>query len=113
MHELGIMFHVVKKVEEIVRENGLTEVEALVLQIGELSPVVPQYIRTCYPAAVDGTILQNTRLEIEMLPANARCRSCGCVYNLIERRKICPSCGSEEFELLCGREFNIKEIRAC
>jgi len=112
MHELGIMFHVVKKVEAIVRENRLTEVEALVLQIGELSPVVPHYIRACYPAAVDGTIMQNTRLEIETLPANARCKSCGQVYNLIEQRKVCPSCGAEEFEILCGREFNIKEIRA-
>lgn len=112
MHELGIMFHIINKVEGIARENQLAEIEALVLQVGELSSVVPQYIRACYPAAVYGTILENTVLEIEMLPANALCQSCKQVYNVVEHRRICPSCGSEEFELLCGREFNIKEIRA-
>ena len=112
MHELGIMFHVVKKVEDIARQNKLTQIEALVLQIGELASVVPQYIRACYPAAVDGTLLEHTQLEIEMLPANGLCSSCKKVYNVLEQHKTCPSCGSQDYELLSGREFNIKEVRA-
>lgn len=111
MHELGIMFHIVRKVEGIARENRLTTIDTLVLQIGELASVVPQYIRACYPAAVDGTMLEDTALEIEMLPANGRCHSCGKVYSVVEHR-TCPHCGESGYELLCGREFNIKEIRA-
>lgn len=112
MHELGIMFHVVKKVEAVARENGLTKIEALVLQVGELASVVPQYIHACYPAAVDGTLLESTRLEIETLPANGLCQGCKKVYNVVENRRKCPFCGSGDFELISGREFNIKEIRA-
>lgn len=66
MHELGIMIEIVKTVEEVARANRVTRVDALVLQIGRQAPVVPAYIRSCFPAAVDGTLLADARLEIEM-----------------------------------------------
>lgn len=80
MHELGIMYHIVKQVVRIVKENDVEEVEAIVLQVGEQSLVIPKYLHACFPAAVDGTVLENTKLEIEMIS---------------------------------GREFFLKEIRAC
>ena len=113
MHELGIMINVVQSVEKFARENGVTKIDILVLQVGELSPVVPQYIEAVYPAAVDGTLLQETELKIEILPGNALCKGCGKVYNLLQNRKGCPHCGGNEHEVLSGKEFMIKEIVAC
>jgi hydrogenase nickel incorporation protein HypA/HybF len=113
MHELGIMINVVETVEDIAKENGLTQIEKLVLQIGELSSVIPRFAEACYPAAIDGTMLKNTKLEIEVLPGNCLCSNCKEVFNLIANNKICPNCQSEEWELLSGREFMIKEIVAC
>jgi hydrogenase nickel incorporation protein HypA/HybF len=104
---------VVKSVEEFAAANGVTRIEKLVLQIGELSAMIPKYIEACYPAAADGTMLQDTVLEIEILPGNALCKGCGKVYNLLENRSGCPACGSEARELLGGKEFMIKEIVAC
>lgn len=112
MHELGIMFHIVKTVLEIVEENELTEVEAIVLEVGALSTVVPKYLFDCFPAACSGTMLEHTVLEIEELVANGKCKSCGSVYNVVETRKLCPLCGEMQYELLSGTEFNIKELRA-
>ena len=66
MHELGIMFNIVERVLEVVKANELTEVEAIVLTAGEQSGVVPQYLHSCYPAAVDGTMLEKTLLEVEL-----------------------------------------------
>ncbi|WP_304223284.1 hydrogenase maturation nickel metallochaperone HypA [Gracilinema caldarium] len=68
MHELGIMMHIVETVETFAKEQGVNQIKTLVLQVGEESPVVPQYLRVCYPAAVDGTTLQDTELEIETIP---------------------------------------------
>jgi len=113
MHELGIMINVVQTVENFAMENGITEIDTLVLQIGELSSVIPRFAQACYPAAADGTMLENTKLEIEILPANCMCNSCSKVFNYLEHRGICPHCQGEDWELLCGREFNIKEIVAC
>lgn len=112
MHELGVVINVVETVENFARENGLTKIDTLVLQIGELSSMIPKYIEACYPAAVEGTLLQDTKLKIEILPGNAMCKKCSKVFNLIENDGRCPSCESKDFELLCGKEFMIKEIIA-
>lgn len=113
MHEVGVMIEVIKTVENFARKNNLTKIDTLVLQIGELSSIIPRYIEACYPAAVDGTMLQDTKLEIEILPGNGICRKCSKVFNLIENDNICPKCGSKDWEILCGKEFMIKEIVAC
>ncbi|MGF7145587.1 hydrogenase nickel incorporation protein HypA/HybF [Anaerotaenia torta] len=113
MHELGIMYHIVEQVLKVAESNRLSEVEAIVLQVGEMSSVVPRYLHACFPAAVDGTVLENTKLEIEILAANGICRNCRKVYPLLEHARVCPECRSEEFEIISGREFYLKEIRAC
>jgi hydrogenase nickel incorporation protein HypA/HybF len=113
LHELGIMFNVIQSVESFAKANGVTEIETLVLQIGELSPVVPRYIEACYPAAVDGTLLQETKLKIEIIPGNAICKPCNQVFNLLEHHQKCPHCGGRDWEVISGKEFLIKEIVAC
>ena len=111
MHELGVVMEVVGAVEKFVRENRVEgKIERLVLQIGELSSMIPRYIEAVYPAAVSNTILEDARLEIEILPGNARCPECGRVFNILANKGACPGCGGKKPELLCGREFRIKEI---
>jgi len=113
LHELGVVIEVIKTVENFAKRNEVTKIDTLVLQIGELSSMIPKYIQACYPAAVDGTLLQDTKLEIEILPGNAICKECNKVFNLIENKGKCPNCGSKDLEILCGKEFMIKEIIAC
>ena len=55
MHELGIVFSVADKVLEIARDNDLTEIVAITMQIGEISSVIPDYLKKCFPAAVEET----------------------------------------------------------
>ncbi len=104
---------VVKTVENFAKKNSISKIETLVLQIGELSSMIPRYIEACFPAAVDGTLLKDTKLKIEVLPGNAMCKKCNKVFNLIENNNKCPHCESREWEILSGREFMIKEIVAC
>lgn len=112
MHELGVIIEVVKRVEKIAIQNHLTKIDTLVIEIGELSTVIPAYIKSCYPAAVDGTILEKTKLKIEILPGFAKCSNCSVEYRLIENEACCPACKSHEWTLLSGKEFMIKEIMA-
>lgn len=112
MHELGILINIVETVEAFARENGVSQIAALVLEVGELSPIVPRYLEECYPAAVDGTMLANTELRIEMVPGNGRCKTCETVFNVLRHDSQCPSCGCRQFDILSGRDFIIKEIVA-
>ncbi|MGB4588626.1 MAG: hydrogenase maturation nickel metallochaperone HypA [Clostridiaceae bacterium] len=112
MHELGVIIEVVKRVEKIAIQNHLTKIDTLVIEIGELSTIIPAYIKSCYPAAVDGTILEETKLKIEILKGFAKCSNCLAEYRLIENEACCPECKSHEWILLSGKEFMIKEIMA-
>jgi hydrogenase nickel incorporation protein HypA/HybF len=113
MHELGIVYEVINIVDRFAKENNLTTVDKIVLEVGQLSQVIPRFLEECYPAAVSETPYEHTKLEIIVLPANAKCKTCNQVYNIIEYRKICPKCHSEEYDLISGWEFNIKEVIAC
>ena len=113
MHELGVVIEIIKTVEDFAEKNKVSRIDTLVLQIGELSAMIPRYIEACYPAAVDGTMMQETKLKIEILPGNAMCKGCGKVFNLLAGKGACPLCGKKDFEILSGREFSIKEIIAC
>ncbi len=54
MHELGIVFHVIKSVEQIAKENQVSLVSAVTLEIGEVSGIVPSYLTDCWRWAADG-----------------------------------------------------------
>ena len=109
MHELSVMMEVVKTVEEEARKNNVTKIKTLTLQVGEISSVVPEYIKDCYEAAFKQTMLEGAALEIEVIHAEAKCAECGNVFNIKKTKAICPFCGSREAGLITGREFMIKE----
>ena len=110
MHELGILMEIVKTVEKFAVENQVDKIETLVLQIGEISSVIPEYMKKVYPAAVEDTMLENAELEIEILPANGLCLDCGKEFHATVYGGICPDCGSRNMKLVSGRDFFIKEI---
>lgn len=113
MHELGVLIEVVEQVTEVAKENDVHEISKLVLQVGELCSMIPKYMKKIYPAAVDGSILEGSELEIETIPGNGRCKQCNTVFNLIEEKGVCPHCSANDFEMISGDEFFIKEIVAC
>ena len=113
MHELGIVFHVIKSVEEVGRQNCLTRVSAVTLEIGEVSGVVPSYLTDCWDWAVKRTeFLTEAALRIEPIQAVTLCTDCGQEYSTVKYAKVCPRCGSENTYLLRGNEYAIKEIEA-
>ena len=47
MHELGIVFHIIRSVEEVGRENRIRRVSAVTLELGEVSGVVESDLQDC------------------------------------------------------------------
>lgn len=114
MHELGVVFHVIKKVEEVAAENGLTEIKSVTLEVGEVSTVIEDYLRKCWKWSIEkkSVLLKETELLVEKIPAITYCEGCKETYATVEHGKICPHCGSGETYLIQGSEFSIKEIEA-
>ena len=112
MHELGVMFKVLDTVESIVAAQGADRVSAIVLDIGELSSVIPMFIEDYYPLMIENRpLFEGCRLEIERTEGIAECVKCGEHYNVVKNDGHCPCCNTFEKRVLQGREFIIKEIQ--
>lgn len=112
MHELGIVFHIIKEVKAVAAQNACSKVNKVVMDIGEVSTVVPYYLEDCWKWAVarEDSLMKDCRLEVNVLEAVTRCDACSKEYSTVKHAKICPYCGSEETFLLRGNEVEIKEI---
>ena len=85
MHELGIVTYVARQVDEVARENEIDEIAEVVIEIGEVSGIVAEFLIDAW----------------DYFRRN---------YPTVQYGKTCPHCGSGETWLLVGRECNIKEI---
>ena len=110
MHELGIVIDIVKQVEEYKIENKIEKIKAIVLQIGELSGVVPKYIEDVFPLAIEVSSVSDMELIIEETPGIGKCKKCGLAFNLVHNDNKCPLCDHDEWEIITGTELLIKEL---
>ena len=90
--------------------NDIKEVAEIVLDIGELSLVIPKYVEDIYPVVVGDTWLKDTKLVINVIPGMAECDECNELFHVIEHEGYCPNCGSFEKTILSGKDFLIREI---
>ena len=111
MHELGVTFHIMDHLEKVAKENQVTHIHSVTLELGEVSTVIESYLQNCWTwAAKKRPLFADAKLIVETLPAITYCEDCEKTYPTVEYGKICPHCGSERTYPLQGSEFNIKEI---
>ena len=111
MHELGIVFYIIRDVKQVAEENGVGKVSAVVMDIGEVSTIVPEYLTDCWRWAADREeLLKGCELKVNIIPAVTHCDACGQDYPTVSNGKTCPHCGSGETWLLRGNEVEIKSI---
>ncbi len=111
MHELGIVFYIIRDVKKAALENAVEHVSAVVMNIGEVSTVVPELLTDCWRLAADKEpLLKGCVLKGNTIPALTHCNGCGAEYETVRYGKTCPRCNSENTWLLQGKEEEIKEI---
>lgn len=111
MHELGIVFYIIKDVKKVAQENGVRHVSKVVMNIGEVSTVVPYLLTDCWDWAVKKEeLLTNSKLEILTVPAVSFCECCQKEFETVKHGKTCPYCHGGNTYLLRGNEVEIKEI---
>ena len=48
MHELGVIFYVVRDVKKVAEENNVKKVSAVTLEIGEVTGIIHDYLIDCW-----------------------------------------------------------------
>ena len=111
MHELGIVTHVAKTLDELAEENKIRKIGSVTLQVGEVSGIMTDYFVDCWDYfKVRHPVLKEAVMKIETIPAVTFCEDCKQEYPTVQHGKTCPYCGSLNTYLVQGNEFMIKEI---
>ena len=113
MHELGVVVHIIKTIEDVAKEEDLTKVSKVVLEVGEVSTVLPDLLQSCWDwSCKRSPLMEGCALERVTIPAVTYCEDCGKTYETVKYAKICPYCQSEQTYLVQGNEVRIREIEA-
>ena len=111
MHELGIVFYIIRDVKEAAWKHGVEHVSAVVMDIGEVSTVIPEYLTDCWKWAADKEdLLRGCELKVNTIPAVSWCDDCKAEYGTVLYGRTCPLCGGGHTWILRGNEVEIKQI---
>ena len=110
MHELGIVYHIIRDVENVARANGVSRVSSVTLLLGEVSGVVPDLLLDAWRWAADKKpITQGAELIVE--PAEAG-RLLDTIRLWAGRKPILGVCLGEQAigEVFGARLRNLEEV---
>jgi len=108
MHEYSIVQSLVDSVSDVLQQNAGAAVHSVSIQIGELSGVDIDLLRTAYDTFREGTICERAPLSIERTPAQWQCPKC---TSPIVRGAIlrCSACG-EPARMVSGDEIVLRRV---
>lgn len=111
MHEMGVLLNIVDEVETIAKLNDVKKIYKLVLEVGALTGVMPNYMQDCWRAVRDQfPIFSECELTMNEVDGIGICGQCGENFNLVEFDGKCPVCQSSNYRVLSGTDLIIKEI---
>ena len=113
MHEMGIVLHLAKTLDETASAEHITRIGKVTLEVGEVSGIMTDLFSDCWNYfRVRRPVLRDSTLVIEPVKAVTWCDGCKREYETVLYGRTCPYCGSGETWLVKGNECIIKEIEA-
>lgn len=110
MHEMTIAMNIVDIVCQKADKEKAVKVNSVKLVIGELSGIMINSLEFCFEAACKNTIADGAELKINIINAEAFCKSCKKNFSIESDFSPCPTCNDFNFELIKGKEFSIKSF---
>jgi hydrogenase nickel incorporation protein HypA/HybF len=110
MHEMSLAEGVLQLIEDSARQQEFSKVNAVWLEIGQLSGVEVEAMKFCFDAVTRGSVAQGARLEIIALPGTGWCMACAKTVAMAEVFGECPDCGGYQLQVTGGTEMRVKEL---
>ncbi len=110
MHELSLVTSIADMVLGVIEREGASQLVSLRLELGVLSCARREALEMCFPLATRETKLEGARLEIVDTPLALSCTSCGARTERIEPDLVCDACGSDEVDVVGGRDLVIASL---
>ena len=111
MHEISVLHSAVELAETTAKQNGISKLAYITLEIGELSGCLPVFFEKYYPIVIEHrSVFEHCELRLTQARGEALCMECNAMYNVMACEGKCPKCGSRFKKVLGGQEVLLKEI---
>lgn len=111
MHELSAMVRLVQIAEEAAKKEKADRVKSVIIDIGEMTGYLPEYLIKFFPEASKGTLLTGAELKVSFHKVKIQCAHCGTEYEpSAENDRRCPVCRSMEGHIISGRELSVRSL---
>jgi len=111
MHELSIAMSILDIVTEYAEKEKAREVTEIEIEIGSLSGIVSDSLVFALEIACKNTISENAEIKIIEIKAEAKCKHCHKIFELENYFMQCPECQNSGYELLTGKELQVKSLK--
>jgi len=117
MHELSLSISLVAYLQDLATSQGLRRIDAIYLEVGELTHVEPRQLKEAFKIASQGTLAEKSRVYIRRKRLGLRCAKCGRETKfepketLVDYTFKCAHCGSSDVEIDKGRELLLRRVR--
>lgn len=110
MHEYAITESIVQLVSEEAKKANANKITVINIVAGEISGVIPECIELYFESIAEGTLLEEAKLNFEVVKAELKCTSCGEIFLKKKNEIECPKCGGTGRFTEKGKEFYIESI---
>lgn len=110
MHELKIAGSLTNIVLETAGKEKMKKVTRVNVAFGQTVSIVPEIFSVAFTELVRGTVAEDAELDIEIIPLKTACPRCGAVFSFEKISFVCQQCGSDEVDIISGKELFIKSI---
>ncbi|AGK60287.1 hydrogenase nickel insertion protein HypA [Archaeoglobus sulfaticallidus PM70-1] len=98
---------IVENALKLAEKHNAKKVNSITVIVGELLLINPDQLEFCYSVASKGTILENSKLIIEVSKAEIKCVNCGERYD--SPIYLCEKCGGF-VSVNGGKDMILKKI---
>jgi len=110
VHELSIAQNIIQIVNSNVEQDKIYLVDKISIKVGLLSNILIESLNFSYNSVIENTPLNNSRLDIEVLPIKISCNDCSAITTINDFIFFCPECKSSAISVISGDEMVISSI---
>ena len=110
MHEFSVTKSLIELCEQEAEKNGLENVHQIHLKLGKFTGFSSESIKFYFHYLSSKTRCHNAEIVCEEIPIKIQCHNCDKLSTIDEPIMLCPGCGSQNIEIVSGREFYVESI---
>jgi hydrogenase nickel insertion protein HypA len=129
MHEFSFASSIVDVVMQNVQKNHVTKVIAVLVEVGEFTMIIPDFLRNSYDIIKENyPELIESKIMIKSVPGQVQCNDCGAITEISFKKAsddavdaslammnpgafTCMSCSSSSTTIVSGRQALVKSMK--